>query len=54
MHRLQCGVFAGTAIDAIAKFLLGRSDLGQKRDRVERPVLLAQPLLHGRGHLRMR
>src|SRR5271169_1544202 len=44
---------SGTTIDAIAEFLLGRADLGQECDRIERAMLIAQPLLHGRGHLRM-
>ena len=43
-----------TTIDAIAEFLLGRADLGQECDRIERAILIAQALLHGRGHLRMR
>src|SRR3954468_14138937 len=43
-----------TTIEAIAEFLLGRADLSQKRDRIERAIVLAQSLLHGRGDLRMR
>src|SRR4051794_38324621 len=34
-------------IDAVAKFLLCRSDLGQQRNRIEGSVLLAQPPLYG-------
>ena len=42
------GVFARTAIDPIAKLLLGCADLSQKCDRIERPILFAQSLLHRR------
>jgi len=35
-------------------FLLRRADLGQQRHGIERPVLRAQPLLHGLGDYRMR
>jgi hypothetical protein len=44
---------SGTTIDAIAEFLLNGADLCQQCDRIERAILLAQPLLHGRGQLRM-
>src|SRR5260370_42067323 len=43
-----------TTIDAIAEYFLSRADLGQKFDRIERAIVIAQSLLHGRGHLRMR
>jgi hypothetical protein len=63
LQRLWRGALAGTLlaarscstmIDAIAEFFLGRTDLGQKRDWIERAILFAQPLLHGRSHVRMR
>jgi hypothetical protein len=34
--------FSGTAIDAIAKFLLSCADLGQKRDRIERADVIVR------------
>jgi hypothetical protein len=44
---------SGTTIDAIAEFLLGGADVGQECDRIERVILIAQSLLHGRRHLWM-
>jgi hypothetical protein len=38
---------SGTTVDAIAEFLLRCADLRQQRHRIERAVLLAQPLLYG-------
>ena len=40
------GRISGTTIDAIAELLLGRAELGQECDRIERAILIAQALLH--------
>ncbi|HEX5864535.1 MAG TPA: hypothetical protein VF014_09835 [Casimicrobiaceae bacterium] len=39
---LMAARVSGTTIDAIAEFLLGRADLRQECDRIERAMLLAQ------------
>src|SRR5271168_1241740 len=44
---------SGTTIDTVAEFPLGRANLGQECDRIERAILITQPFLHGRGHLGM-
>jgi hypothetical protein len=63
LHRLQRGARAGTllaarvsgaTIDAIAEYFLSCADLGQECDRIASAILIAQPLLYGLGHLRMR
>jgi len=51
---LQAVRLSGTTIDAIAEFVLSCANLGQQPDRIERAILIAQPFLHGRGHLGMR
>src|SRR5205823_6468487 len=44
---------SGTTVDAIAEFLLRCADLRQQRHRIERAILLAQPLLYGLADHRM-
>jgi hypothetical protein len=51
---LQFTRVSGTTINAIAEFVLGRANLSQQHDRIERTILIAQPFLHVRGHLGMR
>ena len=41
---LQAARLARTTIDTIAEFLLGCANLGQEGDRIERAILIAQPL----------
>jgi hypothetical protein len=41
-------------INAIPEFVLGRANLGQQHDRIERAILIAQPFLHVRGYVGMR
>ena len=38
---LEAACLSATTIDAIAEFLLGRANLGQERDRIERAILIA-------------
>jgi len=44
---LQAACLSGTTIDAIACC----ANRCQQRDRIERAILIAEPFLHGRGHL---